>query len=404
MGGKIHYCERSGEPRRPGLTWYGPGLSIGAVWLPKRDVGAVTQFHCGPNAGSQGVGVPPDATPNTDGGCQPLYYGRYGADPLHLILVALGGTMMKSCVSLVTWFAWLICAVIVWASGHPGWMAPIRRHSSVHDRGRLRLWDWACSAYHGTMRVCASLGYRFRWGSGRVTRAADPGSLALGLLVSDTAPPRLVRRSGKVITPVDAAVRRGVSHSCKWVRVCISVTFWLKGGVVGQEWGGKGVMRDFDSTCGFPGEGPQVLDGGGAGAAQHGREARVFLKTGTTNVTTWKSFMEEFALENSELRKGHVWAIQEHKLGDEHACAQAQDDIGQYGWKGFFTPAGKGPKGHPSGGVVDLAGMVECRRHWGIQLRLDRIVHAKDRECAAVLLVWLGGRQCADLGFSGQGH
>ena len=80
MGGKIHYCERSGEPRRPGLTWYGPGLSIGAVWLPKRDVGAVTQFHCGPNAGSQGAGVPPDATPNTDGGWQPLYYGRYGAD------------------------------------------------------------------------------------------------------------------------------------------------------------------------------------------------------------------------------------------------------------------------------------------------------------------------------------
>ena len=36
---------------------------------------------------------------------------------------------------------------------------------------------------------------------------------------------------------------------------------------------------------------------------------------------------------------------------DEHACAQAQDDIGQYGWKGFFTPAGKCPKGHPSGGV-----------------------------------------------------
>ena len=133
----------------------------------------------------------------------------------HRILVAHGGTLTQSCVSLATCCAWLFCVVIVWASGHPGWMAPIRRHFSVHVRGRLRIWNWACSAYHGTMRACASLGYRLRWGNGRVTRVADPGSLGLGSLASDSAPPRLVRRSGKVTTPVDAAVRRGVSHSCK---------------------------------------------------------------------------------------------------------------------------------------------------------------------------------------------
>ena len=106
----------------------------------------------------------------------------------------------------------------------------------------------------------------------------------------------------------------------------------------------------FDSTCGFPGEGPGVAAADGM-HAQSVKEARGFLKLGTMNVTAWGSFLEEFGLADSELRKGHVWAIQEHKLADEHACAQAQDTIGQFGWKGYFTPAGKGPKGHPSGGV-----------------------------------------------------
>ncbi len=121
-------------------------------------------------------------------------------------------------------------------------------------------------------------------------------------------------------------------------------------------------MQDFYSTCGFPGEGPDWVEGVGAGVVRRGKETRGFLQMGTTDVTTWKPFMDEFALENSDLRKGHVWAIQEHKLGDEHACAQAQGDIGQYGWKGFFTPAGKGPKGHRGG--VDLAGVAECRCRW----------------------------------------
>ena len=69
------------------------------------------------------------------------------------------------------------------------------------------------------------------------------------------------------------------------------------------------------------------------GPGWRGKEARGFLKTGTTNVTSWKSFMEEFDFEDSELRKGHVWAVQEHKLADEHACIQAQDDLAQYGWQ-----------------------------------------------------------------------
>ena len=36
------------------------------------------QIHCEPDAGFQGVGVPPDASPRTDGGINPLYCERYG--------------------------------------------------------------------------------------------------------------------------------------------------------------------------------------------------------------------------------------------------------------------------------------------------------------------------------------
>ena len=137
--------------------------------------------------------------------------------------------------------------------------------------------------------------------------------------------------------------------------LCI-LALWLKvSGAVDHVWEGLGGRGGFDATCGFPGEGPLGMEDLRSceetkGKKDRKREARGFLKLGTTNVTSWKSFMDEFALEDSELRKGHVWAVQEHKLVDEHACAQAQDDLAQYGWKGFFTPAGKGPKGHPSGG------------------------------------------------------
>ena len=135
------------------------------------------------------------------------------------------------------------------------------------------------------------------------------------------------------------------------------MALWLKmSGAVDHVWEGLGGPGGFDATCGYPGEGPPDMGEHGGGEGFKGkknrmREARGFLKLGTTNVTSWKSFMDDFVLEDSELRKGHVWAVQEHKLADDHACAQAQADLAQFGWKGFFTPAGKGPKGYPSGGV-----------------------------------------------------
>jgi hypothetical protein len=81
------------------------------------------------------------------------------------------------------------------------------------------------------------------------------------------------------------------------------------------------------------------------------KEAAGFLKIGAVNVTVWSSFMEEFSDSASELRQGHMWAIEEHKLADEEACARAQESLKAFGWTGYLTPAGKGPKGHPSGGV-----------------------------------------------------
>ncbi len=82
-----------------------------------------------------------------------------------------------------------------------------------------------------------------------------------------------------------------------------------------------GLGYAFDATCGFPGEGlgSEVASGGRAG----GKEARGFLKIGIMNVTASRSFKDDFEQADSELRNGHVWAIQEHKLSDEHACAQA---------------------------------------------------------------------------------
>jgi hypothetical protein len=58
------------------------------------------------------------------------------------------------------------------------------------------------------------------------------------------------------------------------------------------------------------------------------------------NVVSWNSLKAEFDQKDTDLRGGHIWAAQEHKLPDENACAQAQELFKQHGWKGYFTLAG----------------------------------------------------------------
>ncbi len=81
------------------------------------------------------------------------------------------------------------------------------------------------------------------------------------------------------------------------------------------------------------------------------RGRREWVKVGCANVTSWSSFKSEFGKEHSVRREGHTWAIAEHRLTDDDACARAQDWLGGYGRKGFSMPAGKGPKGKPAGCV-----------------------------------------------------
>ncbi len=78
---------------------------------------------------------------------------------------------------------------------------------------------------------------------------------------------------------------------------------------------------DFDATCCFPGEGAQPSQSDGVEGKGRNSAARGFLKVGAMNVISWNSFLIEFAAEDSKLRSGHVWAIQEHKRPDEHARA-----------------------------------------------------------------------------------
>ena len=82
--------------------------------------------------------------------------------------------------------------------------------------------------------------------------------------------------------PVRAArARRG--HTGIGVRFGCAVLLWLKLGSVGHAVECMGGVEGFDATRGFPGEGPE---------GRRSREARGFLKAGTTNVTSWKSFMD----------------------------------------------------------------------------------------------------------------
>ena len=54
------------------------------------------------------------------------------------------------------------------------------------------------------------------------------------------------------------------------------------------------------------------------------RAKRCGLQVGTANITSWASFKKYFELSGSDLRGGHVWAVQEHRLVEEQQLAQAQ--------------------------------------------------------------------------------
>ena len=94
--------------------------------------------------------------------------------------------------------------------------------------------------------------------------------------------------------PVARTRRR---HTGVGLRLICATLLWLKMiGAVGHVWEGLGGLGGFDATRGFPGEGPEGREGQrSAGGKDRDREARGFLKTGTTNVTSWKSFMDDFA-------------------------------------------------------------------------------------------------------------
>ena len=94
-------------------------------------------------------------------------------------------------------------------------------------------------------------------------------------------------------------------------------------------------MLQFNSTLGYPGEGPSPLQ---------------CIHVGTANITSWGSLVNEFDDDSSDVKKGQVWAIQEHKLFAPHERGVAENFLKGHGFKAFLPPCSKGKGGGNSGG------------------------------------------------------
>ncbi len=130
----------------------------------------------------------------------------------------------------------------------------------------------------------------------------------------------------------------------------------------------------FDSTLGFPGEGPE---GGRTRGRAYNQLGRGRIHLATCNVTAWGSIKGEFDNSAGFVHGYHVISVAEHKLADEHKRAAAQQFLGLHGWKGLFTEAGAGKKGGPSAGVGFLWPNFLKMFNVGVRFNHSRAVSAE---------------------------
>ena len=93
----------------------------------------------------------------------------------------------------------------------------------------------------------------------------------------------------------------------------------------------------FDSTLGFPGEGPSAA------------KALSCLSICTLNVTEWSSWLRVMPVE-ADL--GHIWLIQEHKVVDRKLIGQAKHKLRGMGWHSVFADGRITGKGGRSSGMA----------------------------------------------------
>jgi hypothetical protein len=98
---------------------------------------------------------------------------------------------------------------------------------------------------------------------------------------------------------------------------------------------------DWDSTLGFPGEGPRPT-----------RLKATMLTVVTASVTSWQSGVRAIPQIAQQAQGTPLTCVQEHRLRQSHDIAAARKYLRLAGWASVFAPARTGPKGGNSGGTA----------------------------------------------------
>ena len=131
-----------------------------------------------------------------------------------------------------------------------------------------------------------------------------------------------------------------------WQLVLVALFWAMRLGLPGALGEQLAAKKDFDSTKGFPGEGP----------AAESRPAVVPLVT--LNVTAWSTWKEVFERESKEAQ---IWMLQEHKIKSVGSIKAAKKAMRAAGWASVFTKAATTAAGGASGGTAILV-----RDHWDV--------------------------------------
>ena len=115
--------------------------------------------------------------------------------------------------------------------------------------------------------------------------------------------------------------------------------------------GARRLGGSFDSSLGFPGEGPAGASRGGRVAAVSSTTGASTLSIGTLNVTSWATWKR---VQRQEAVAAQVWMIQEHKVCNGFKLRDAKKELAKGGWSSVFEPGIRTADGGFSSGVAVL--------------------------------------------------
>ena len=125
----------------------------------------------------------------------------------------------------------------------------------------------------------------------------------------------------------------------------------------------------FDSTLGFPGEGPSKSQSVGD------------WKLVFANVTAWQSLVAELGRDNGLFKAADVICVQEHHLVGDDQIGKAQDKAKELGWVFEGTSAIKT--------IGEVSGKVGSRAGVGILWRPTIAISQVKKRCARFMsVVW----------------